>query len=174
MSVGAIRTDGMSNPLEAGNAAARMGGGFAVDFGTLMSAALLPASDGGVIAKAEVSRCISIAGGICRTVITYADGSSDIQIGAAASDRQDAPFGSVPSILHLPQTAFRADSDLEPEAGAGHRAAPDIIWRPMINGRMTTGLAPARTRAANRISGEEQSACAAREPGVGRLIDMMV
>lgn len=166
MSVGTIRLDVPGTP-GAGNTL-RQSGLPILDFHAILQAVSGDAAPGAA-PDAEMSRSVSLVGNLRKTVITYADGTSDMQTVVVKDD----PVAIFPRAFFLPviptQKAASADSDLEPDidgAGTAGYSRPSVPRRPAVTGKtMRVGvdkiLAPvAHTRPGGGL--------------IGRVLDLMV
>jgi hypothetical protein len=179
MSVCAIRTDNrLSSPHEA-RAATHSAEHVASDFVTLLDAMCggektRPSLAAAPAAKAEVSRTISIAGGVRRIVITYADGTSETQVSAASSEQSHSPVAA-PDSGSAWVFVMKGDSDLAPEIGTLHAATARISWRILPNGRATAGatggVEPRNERRRDDLVPADLDTA---KTGMGRLVDILL
>ncbi len=177
MSVGVIRFGAKAfDGREAGVGAVDGAGLDGLDFQALLAAARTGTANEGLAVKTESSRTVSMLGNVRRTIITYADGSSDIQTSVV----QDGIVGTLPkpfaSNIAIPaRPTIRANSDLEPEKGGEGASHLASIARRFISQRHPASVS-AHGKARPRID-ETAVMWPSRDPQdirVGRLLDLMV
>jgi hypothetical protein len=183
MSVGAISPDlPLANAFDAGARAIHKAGPLALDFAAALLAAQAlgsePASpiqaiDGGPAIKTEASRSVAVAGGLRTTTITYTDGSSDTEVVAMADDRRDIAPIFLADIVRLPLQTFKANSDLEPEAGSDVSYATRLPWRTKTNGRAAAAAMMGGKDRAPATDNARPTQADWDEPRAGKLIDRL-
>jgi hypothetical protein len=185
MSVGAINAElGLATGFDLATRAIPRAGPIALEFAAALLAAQAFATapltataptDGAP--KTEAARNVSVAGGVRTTVITYSDGSSDTEVGAAATgdDRREMPPLFLADIARLPLATFKANSDLEPEQGADARSAPRTPWRVKPAGQPSMGAAANREPVEDSIptAGQSMSTSDWLDLRAGRLFDRL-
>lgn len=126
--------------------------------------------------RIEAHRSTSVAGPVRTTIITFTDGTTDIQTVMVDSDRRDIQVQAFPMNWTRIEAPINADSDLEPEIGLQARCPSEDTMRGWKGRKAPTGAAIIRS---DGISGDRHPHPSAQnsdpiDPAdMGRLIDVL-
>lgn len=126
--------------------------------------------------RIEAHRSTSVAGPVRTTIITFTDGTTDIQTITVDSDRRDLQFQAFPMNWTRIEAPIKTDSDLEPEIGLEARRPSEDTMRGWKGRKAPTGVATIRS---GGIPGDRHPHPSAQnsdpiDPAdMGRLIDVL-
>jgi hypothetical protein len=124
----------------------------------------------------EAHRSTSVVGPVQTTVITFTDGTTDIQTVTVDSDRRDLQVQAFPMHWTRIEAPIKADSDLEPEIGLQARRPSEDAMRGWKGRKAAAGAATIRSGTAlgDRRPDPSVADGAQIDPAdMGQLIDVL-